>query len=140
MFSNVINIITRIQTDLQASIPGLLPTVTITLDQPLEPVYTDLPAIYILPTKEEFIYEDSTNNEDKKKLHLAIICQLQNGPASTVATPILNAVVTALKADRTLGGDALYVEFSDVVWATDDNANGTVCGFALDMTVDYFIS
>ena len=140
MFTNVLNIITRIHTDLQATIPGLLPNIKISLDQPLEPVYSDLPCIYIIPVKEEYIYDDSTNNEDKKRLHLTIIGQFQGSPASSVATPILNAVASALKTDRTLNGLAFYVELQDVFWATDDKANGSVCGFALDVQVDYYIS
>jgi len=140
MFTNALAIIQRIQADLAASIPTYLPGVTIYLDEPLDIIYTDLPVMVISPNKEEFIYDSESQNQDKKRLLVKILLFVKGGPSSSLCSPIMNYVVSALKADRTLGGLAMYVEFQGLEWLSGEDIDGRVSGASLEVMIDYFVS
>ena len=137
-FSAAVQILEQIVADLTAPVTTLLPKVTITLDEPLTLVYTDLPSVSIYPMREEFLYDESFS-DDKKQLSVRIEIRCTKGPASTVCAPIIEAIVTAIKADRTLGGTAQYVEPQTIQWANDITSSGAVCGASLDLQVNYLV-
>lgn len=137
MFTQVLPIMDKIQSDLITPITSLVHGITINLDEPLNLVYTDLPTLCIYPVKEDFDYNGSDNVQDKKNLFLRLELRMKKGPASTVCTPVINQIVATLKADRTLGGLADYVEFQTIQFANEQTESGQVCGASLDIQVDY---
>ena len=133
-FTNSTAILTQIQTDLTTANLGI----TINLDEPLELVYDDLPSISIYPLREEFIY-DGSYNQDKKQLAVRVELRMKGSPASSICTPIMNTIASAIKADRTLNGLADYVELQSLQWANDITEKGYVCASSLDLQIDYLI-
>jgi hypothetical protein len=138
MYSNAVAIIDRIRTTLTAPVQGLVPGMSLNLDEPLSLVYSDLPALAIYPIKEDLLPDESFT-QDKKSLSLRIELRMKSGPASTICTPVINTVCAALKADRTLGGLAVYVEIQSLQWANDNSESGVVCGASIDLVVFYLI-
>jgi hypothetical protein len=136
MFTNSLAIINQIKTDLTSALT--VPNLTINLDEPLDLVYSDLPTLSIYPLKEDFVFSDSFT-QDKKQLFIRIELRMVSGPASTICTPVINDISTAIKADRTLGNLADYVELQSIQWANDKTESGYVCGASLDLQVDYLI-
>lgn len=138
MFSRAIEILQQIQTDITAPVTNILPSIKINLDEPIDPIYEDLPLIAIYPVKETFDLQESAGTETYKHLFLRIEIRLLGIPASLVATPIVNAISSAIQADQFLGGLAVYVELGDINWASDRVAKGNICGASLDIQVDYY--
>jgi hypothetical protein len=135
MFTNALNILDYIKTLVANNVaPGIT---NVYLDEPLDLVYSDLPLIAIYPIKEDFVYDSSTNTEDKKQLSIRIEIRLPGGPASSTCTPVLNTIATAIKADKWLGGLSDYTELQTIQWANDTTSNGKVSGASLDIQVNY---
>ena len=133
-FTNALTILTYLKTMFTNGIS----TINVNLDEPLEIVYNDLNTISIYPIKEDFLYDESYG-QDKKSLALRVEVRMKGGPASTVATPVLNQITALLKSDLHLGGLADYMELETVQWGNDRIEQGLVCGCSLDLTIKYLI-
>jgi hypothetical protein len=137
-FSNALPILEQIQSDITAPITALMPTVKISLDEAVDFVYEDLPCIAIYPTKETFDLSESAGSQSYKHLFISIELRMQGASATTIATPVVNAISAAIQADQFLGGQAVYVELQDIAWASERTNSGTLCGARLDIQVDYY--
>lgn len=140
MFSNVLAIITQIKADLTAPVTALLPGVEIHLDEEIDLVYDDLPALAIYPTEErndEEFQNDFATCPFKKDLFLRIELRVKGTPASQLCTPALVAIVEALQADPRLGGLIDSIEAGTVTWATGHIGSGLVSGACLELIVRY---
>jgi hypothetical protein len=152
MYSEALPILQQIQADITAPITALLPTIQIFLDDPVDFLYTDLPAIAIYPIKEEHDDSQDTNSQYYKVLTLCVVFRTispsivlssgrtTNSPASIIATPIVNAINAAIMADRQLGGLAIYVEPGTIYWASNHVSQGIVVGADIEFTVKYWAS
>lgn len=136
MFTNSTAILTKIKSILDAGVT--LQNVNISLDEPLNLIYSDLPAISIYPIREDFIYEESYN-QDKKHLSVRIELRMKNGPASNTCSPVINQIAGLLKSNRTLDGLADYVELQSIQWANEQIEQGIVSGASLDIQVQYLV-
>jgi len=136
VFTNCQAILNQIQSDLQAAIPAI----PVFIDEPLNLVYADLPNIALYPVREDFVYDESFQSEDKKRLIIRVELRMAGGPASSLCSPIINTIAAAIRADRTLAGMAMYVELQGVEWANDTVSQGKVCGASLDIQVDNLVS
>lgn len=138
MFTNSSVILEQLKNQITASVINLLPTASIALDEPLDLVYDNLPEVCIYPMTEQFVYEESFS-QDKKLLNLSIEIRMKSSPASSVCTPVVNAICDAIKADLHLAGLADYVELQTIQWANDKTTEGQVCGAAISVAVSYLI-
>ena len=130
-FTNNVAIIEQVITDITSAVSSYNIT-NINNDEPINLIYSDLPSIAVYPVKEDFIYDESSSNNDSKKLYLRIELRMKNGPASIVCSPVI-------KADRTLNQLAIYVERQSIQWANEQISQGQVCGASLDLEITYFI-
>ena len=137
-YTNALAIVQKISDLINAPVKALVPTMSFNLDEPINPVFSDLPLVSTYPIREDFVYDESTNGSDKKSLSIRIEFRMKGGPASTVCTPIVNAIAAALKASPRLDGLAIYVELQSIQWANDTTGSGNVCGAAIDVQVFYF--
>jgi len=137
MFTNNVAIIAQVISDITSAVSTYSIT-NINNDEPLNLIYSDLPAIAVYPVREEFIYDDSSSNSEKKKLALRIELRMLGGPASIVCSPVINSISDAIKADRTLNGLAVYVERQSIQWANEQISQGQICGASLDLEIEYF--
>lgn len=111
--------------------------IRITLDEPLEYVWEDLPEINLFPVQEDFSFENSSNSQDDKQLQVRLALKMPGGPASSVCTPVINAICEGIRQDRTLNGLAYYVELQSIKWFNDKISEGHVCAATLEFTVNY---
>jgi hypothetical protein len=139
-FTNVLPIITKIKDLITGPVTALIPLVTISTDEPINYVFSDLPMLNVYPIKEDFVFDESTNSEDKKHLAVRIELRLAGAPASSLCTPIMNAICAAIKANKRLDGLAVYVELQGLQWANDSTSSGAVSGMSLDLEIQYFTS
>jgi hypothetical protein len=139
MYSNSNAILAQIKTDITSSVTALLSTVKIYLDDDLDISYDQLPVVTIFPT-------DETNDSDfyndisgpfRKELAIRIELRMAGTPASLLCTPIINAIVTALKSDPRLSGLVDNFDFGTVTWATGHLGSGMASGAAFEMTIRY---
>ena len=138
MITNSLAILNQIKDQVTTATSSLLPTATISLDEPIDLVYDNLPEICIYPISEDLIYDESFS-EDKNQLSIRIEIRLVSGPASVVCTPILNAIGDNLKSDLRLNGLSDYLEIQRIQWANDKTADGNVCGASIDLQVNYLV-
>jgi len=138
-YTNSLAIIQRIQADLITSITPLLPGLKVNLDEPNSYVWTDLPVMCVYPMKEDYVEESASQNQDFKQLHVVIECWQKSGPSSVISTPIIQAIAASIKADRTLGGLAMYVELGTIQWANTQIGSGLASAASLEIRVDYYI-
>ena len=136
-YTNALAIIETIRDLITAPVTALYPDITLNLDEPINLVYSDLPSISVYPLREDFQYEESFGSSDKKHLAVRVELRMKGGPASTVCTPVVNAIAAAIKADVRLGGLATYVELQSIQWGNDTTGSGAVCGAAVDIQVQY---
>jgi len=137
MFTNVQAYVSKIITDLEAA--NLIPGVNVSNDEPLELVYSDLPNITVIPTTEDFVYDDSSNSSDMKELNISIQLRMQGSPATTLCSPVINQIVSTLRNDAMLGSqNTVYVEFGNLSFANDRISDGKVCGASLDIKIRYY--
>ena len=137
-FTNNVAIIEQVITDITSAVSSYNIT-NINNDEPINLIYSDLPSIAVYPVKEDFIYDESSSNNDSKKLYLRIELRMKNGPASIVCSPVINSISDAIKADRTLNQLAIYVERQSIQWANEQISQGQVCGASVDLEITYFI-
>lgn len=137
-FTIVQEIIAQVIADITGPVQALIPGIAIHEDEPLELNYPDLPMVAVYPYKEDYIYEESFE-QGKKRLALRVEVRLKGSPASSVASPVINTIVSALQADPWLGGLATYVEHQSIQWANAKTSSGLACGASLDIQVDYLI-
>ena len=138
-YTNSLAIIQRIQADLITSITPLLPGLKINLDEPNSYVWNDLPVIAVYPMKEDYVEESASQTQDFKQLHITIEIWMKGCPASSVVTPIVQAIAACIRADRTLGGLAMYVELGTIQWANTQIGSGLASAASLELRVDYCI-
>jgi hypothetical protein len=138
-FTNAPAILTQIKSQITTALSTLLPSASISLDEPLDLVYDNLPEICVYPLTENFVYDESFNSASKKLLNVRIEIRMKSGPASSVATPILNAIASNLKADLRLNGLVDYLELGSIQWANDKTMEGNVCGCSLDVSLSYLV-
>ena len=138
MYSNVQAILTQISTQVQTAVIGLLPTATLSFDEPLSLTYTSLPEIAIYPLMEKTIESDSFT-QDKKELSIRIEIRQKGGPASSVSTPVVNAICDSLKQTLRLNNLIDWLSVETIQWANDRVVEGAVCGASIDLTIHYLI-
>lgn len=134
MYTNAVAILNQIKSILTTSV--VITDLTISLDEPLDLIYSDLPSIAIYPLKEDLLYDEGYS-QDKKQLSVRLELRMKSGPASTVCTPVVNTICSAIKANRTLGNLADYVEIQTIQWANDKTESGYVCGASVDIVINY---
>lgn len=139
-FTNAPAILAKVKAILIGPITALVPTISVSTDEPVNFVFSDLPLLNIYPVKEDFIFDESTNNEDKKHLSLRVELRMACSSASAVCTPMMDAICIALKANRRLDGLAVYTELQGLQWANESTSSGSVGGMSLDIEVQYFVS
>lgn len=137
-FTNVLPIITKLKDLITGPVTALVPLATIALDEPINFVFSDLPMVNVYPLTEAFVFDESTSREDKKHLSVRVELRLAGAPASSLCTPIMNAICTAIRANPRLDGLATYVELQGLQWANDSTSSGSVSGMSLDLDVQYF--
>jgi hypothetical protein len=139
MYSNAPAILTQIKNDITAPITALLPTVQVHLDEDLDISYADLPIVAIYPTEERTDADYNNDNLGPFKKELAIRIEIRMGgtPASTLCTPIINAIVATLQTDPGLGGLCNNFDFEPITWATGHLGSGMASGAALEMLIRY---
>lgn len=136
MYTKSLEILTQIKADMVSIIATLPANITINLDEPITLVYDDLPSLSAYQIREDLLPEDSYS-QYKKRLLVRIELRMVGSPASTLCTPVVNLICAKLKADRTLGGLADYVELQSIQWANDIVASNYVCGASIDIQIDY---
>lgn len=137
MFTNQLAIINKIKADIQTSVLSIQPDMQFSLDEPIEPMYDNLPCVYIYPVKEDYNFSESFQDSSAKTLMLRIIIQMKSGPASIICNPIINMISDTLMADRTLGNLINYLELQSIHWGNDRLKDGNICGAALDIEIKY---
>ena len=140
IFTNVQPILAKLKALITTPVTALLPLVTISTDEPLNFVTSDLPLLNIYPIKEDFIFDESTSGEDKKHLSIRIEIRMAGAPSSTLCTPVMNAICAAIRANLRLDGLVVYTELQTLQWANDSTSSGSLSGMSLDLEVQYFVS
>lgn len=137
MYTNSTNILNQIKTQITTATASILPDADITNDEPIELIYDSLPQICIYPLKEELLYDESFS-QDKKSLSIRIEVRQKGSPASSVSTPVVNAICDNLKGSK-LAGLVDYIELQTIQWANDRTTEGNVCGSSIDIIINYLI-
>lgn len=139
-YTNALGIIEKLRDLLRTPVLAQTPTMTLNLDEPINLVFSDLPMLSTYPVREDFVLEESTNNQNKKHLTVRIEVRVKGGPSSSICTPLINTIADTIRANPRLDGLATYVEIQSIQWASDTTSSGIVSGAALDVMVQYLIA